>query len=116
MDTLPQNFRLIQDFLLDLTNGVLADFGLLGDEFWFECALLVVAFRVDVLLTQVSVLGIIIERKELVLVGKRGISAHIGIVEGVPLVVWQGHIELGQLSRLLESLLFIVVHRDCPDS
>lgn len=61
------------------------------------------------LLTQVSVLGIIIERKELVLVWKRCISAHIGIIEGVPLVVWQGYVELGQLSRLLESFLFIIV-------
>ena len=109
VSTLPQNFRLIQHFLLDLTDGVLADFGLLSDEFGFEGAFLVEALRVDVLLTQVSVLGIIIERKELVLVRKRSISAHIGVIEGVPLVVWQGHIELGQLSRLLESFLLIVV-------
>ena len=109
MSTLPQNFRLIQHFLLNLTDGVLADFGLLSDEFGFEGAFLVEALRVDVLLTQVSVLGIIIERKELVLVRKRSISAHIGVIEGVPLVVWQGHIELGQLSRLLESFLLIVV-------
>lgn len=92
-----------------MTNGVLADFGLLSDEFWFERALLVEALRVDVLLTQVSVLGIIIERKELVLVRKWSVSAHVGIIEGVPLVVWQGYIELGQLSGLLESFLFIVV-------
>ena len=45
----------------DFFDGVLAYFGVLGDQFWLECTLSVVAFGVDMFLSQISVLSIIIE-------------------------------------------------------
>lgn len=51
--------------LLHLFDCADADLGLLRDQVWLERALFVDAFRVDVLLTHVSVLGVVVQSFEL---------------------------------------------------
>jgi hypothetical protein len=45
----------------DFFDGVLAYFRVLGDKLWLECALSIVAFCVNMFLSQISVLSVIVQ-------------------------------------------------------